>query len=69
MKMKKCKLCEHHAYNDHDEEICRKHLLYVGDNVENDIFCNDFTVNAGILPGIIVIIVFICLLFLINALI
>ena len=32
--MKKCKFCEHHACNKRDEEVCVKHLVYVGDDVE-----------------------------------
>lgn len=67
--MKKCKFCEHHAYNQYDEEVCKKRLLYVGDNIEDEILCEDFTISTGILPGIIVMLVSIGLLFLMNVLI
>lgn len=69
MKMKRCKFCEHRACNDRNEEVCKKHLIYVGDNVESDISCNDFTVDANIRPRIIVLLVSIVLLFLLTTLI
>lgn len=67
--MKKCKFCEHRTRNDNNEDVCAKRLLYVGDNVKDEISCNDFSIDADILPGIIVVIVSIGLLFLMNALI
>ena len=67
--MKKCKFCEHRTRNDNNEDVCVKRLLYVGDNVKDEISCNDFSIDADILPGIIVVIVSIDLLFLMNALI
>ncbi len=67
--MKKCKFCEHHACNEHGEEVCLKHLIYVGDDVEAGVSCNDFTVNASMVPGIIFLVVLVGLLFLLTALI
>lgn len=67
--MKRCKLCEHHAYNEHNEEVCTKHLIYVGDDTELGTSCNDFTVDANMVPGIIVMVVSVGLLFLLTALI
>lgn len=68
-KMKKCKFCEHHACNERDEEVCVKHLVYVGDDVEAGASCNDFTVNASMVPGIIFLVVSVGLLFLLTSLI
>lgn len=67
--MKKCKFCEHRTRNDNNEEVCVKHLIYVGDDVEAGVSCNDFTVNANMVPGIIFLVVSFGLLILLTALI
>lgn len=67
--MKRCKFCEHHAYNDHDEEVCLKHLIYVGDDTESGTSCKDFNADTNMALGVIVLVVSVGLLFLLTALI
>lgn len=67
--MKKCKLCEYHTCNERAEEVCVKHLIYVGDDVDAGISCNDFTIKIEAIPGIIILVVSVGLLFLLTALI
>lgn len=39
--MKKCEFCEHHDYTENLEEVCTKHLMYLGE-IEHDFPCKEF---------------------------
>ena len=43
--MKRCEFCVHHDYTDNLEEVCTKHLVYVG-NQKHDFPCKDFCADV-----------------------
>lgn len=47
--MKRCEFCEHHCYTDNFEEVCCKHLIYIGD-IENDFECREFKADPKVIP-------------------
>ena len=43
--MKRCEFCVHHDYTENLEEVCTKHLIYVGDQ-KHDFPCKDFCTDV-----------------------
>lgn len=40
--MKRCEFCEHKGFTEKAEEVCTKHLMYLGD-IEHDFVCKEFS--------------------------
>ena len=57
--MKKCEFCDHCGCTIKDEKVCKKHLVYVGDDVYFP--CNSFTIkleakHATVMLGICIVV-------------
>ena len=61
--MKRCEFCEHHAYTENLEEVCTKHLMYLGD-IEKDFPCKEFQTSHQLIPVVVGVTTFVALLFL-----
>ena len=47
--MKRCKFCEHQGFTEKAEEVCTKHLMYLGD-IEHDFECKEFSTDLKASP-------------------
>lgn len=51
--MKRCDFCDHCSRTEKDEQVCTKHLMYVGD-LEHDYPCGDFSVRIDLKETLII---------------
>ena len=66
--MKRCEFCVHHDYTDKLEEVCTKHLMYLGD-VDHDFSCKEFSTDLKAIPVVMAAIALISFLVLMMCLI